>query len=286
MFGGGSGGKAVRATVQTLAKTAKTPAAAAAAGKALAQALATAVSERKKELRAVWWKLLRRWVVRPFLTFLFYRSIVVPLLRRLWARVRFGRWSRPSTWLHCAAANRDEFTKHVPAAADYRPTPWLIGGALQTISAEIPQRWRAGSLVPYVQRTTFELPARKRPPSATCCPAEIPEGVVSVDWAEGSPSASQADATFIVVPGLTGGSNSAYVRRCVSTLARAAPGRYRVGGYSPRGSNGNELKNSFMYSGGYVCAHELVGLSACVMCRPQSGSWQVDDSCLFPPFGS
>lgn len=266
MFGGSSAKAVLRATVHTLAKTtgtaktaANNPAAAAAARKALVQAVTTVVSERKKEFRAVWWKLLRRWVVRPFLTYLFYRSIVVPLLRRLWARARFGRWSRPSAWLHCAAANRDEFTKHVPAAAEYRPTPWLIGGALQTISAEIPQRWRGGgSLVPYVQRTTFELPARKRPPNATCCPAEIPEGVVSVDWAEGSPSASQAEATFIVVPGLTGGSDSSYVRRCVSTLARAAPGRYRVGGYSPRGSNGNELKNSFMYSGGYVlciCTH-------------------------------
>ena len=51
--------------------------------------------------------------------------------------------------------------------------------------------------------------------------------------------------------GLTGGSDSAYVRRCVSVLARASP-HHRVGAYSPRGSCGNALRSAFVYSAGFT----------------------------------
>ena len=197
------------------------------------------------------WRFLRRWVARPLFVYVVYRSVVLPLLRRIWARIRFGRWTRPSTWLHCAPKNREEFFAKVPRAASYRPTPWLIGGTLQTASAELPQKFRAGEDVPYGERTSVKIPTRSKPKGASCCPDIIPDGTVSIDWAETSPSVEDAEAVFLVVPGLTGSSLSPYVRRCVSTLARASP-RYRVGGYSPRGSNGNELTNPFMYSGGYT----------------------------------
>ena len=199
------------------------------------------------------WLLVRRWIGRPLMAFLVYRLVVAPLFRRLWARLVYGRWTRPSTWLHCAPQNREKFLKFVPAAKSYKPTPFLFTSALQTISAEIPQNLRPGApeLVEYGSRTTIQIPSRLRPEGATCCPMVIPEGCVSVDWVANTASASQAEATFLVVPGLTGASHSKYVRRCVSALTRASP-RNRVGAYSQRGSNGNELTNPFMYSGGYT----------------------------------
>ena len=147
--------------------------------------------------------LLKRWITRPLLVYLFYRTFIQPMLKRLWTKYYFGRWTHPSVWLNCAASNRSKFLKNVPTAQSYQPTPWIMGSVLQTISGEIPQHLRLGSPsnTVYTERTTIKIPARKKPKGATCCPDFIPKGTVSVDWAEGSPPSSQAEATFLVVPG-------------------------------------------------------------------------------------
>ena len=136
--------------------------------KSAATAAATAAAKLTKSRLL---RLLRRWVLRPALVWVVYRAVVLPLLRRIWARLRFGRWTRPSAWLHCSIANREEFTRNVPAAAAYRPTPWLWGGALQTISPEVfPERWRAGPrLEAYAERTSIEIPRHPKVGSACWC---------------------------------------------------------------------------------------------------------------------
>ena len=51
------------------------------------------------------------------------------------------------------------------------------------------------------------------------CARIIPEGLVSVDWIESTKS-NQKDAVIVVVPGLTGSSQSGYIRRLAEHLVK------------------------------------------------------------------
>jgi predicted alpha/beta-fold hydrolase len=94
------------------------------------------------------------------------------------------------------------------------------------------------------RRQIIELEELMKEEKLQCCPPVVPAGQVSLDWAgtEGRP-------IVIVVPGLTGDSSSAYVRRLVDQLVRA---NFHVACFNPRGRGGNILKSPLLYSVGYT----------------------------------
>ena len=94
-------------------------------------------------------------------------------------------------------------------------------------------------------RERIDIPVL-RSASTACCPDEVPAGVVSIDWLE---QANPQAPTCLIVPGLTGSSGSAYVRRAASELHAAG---LRVGCLNPRGRGGNLLRTPFLYSAGYT----------------------------------
>ena len=89
-----------------------------------------------------------------------------------------------------------------------------------------------------------------------CCPSMVPPGVVSLDWlgpnpAPGSTATVPASSKTIcvLVPGLTGSSEAAYMQRFAVALSNA--GVHSVC-YNPRGRGGNALTTPFLYSAGYT----------------------------------
>ena len=89
-----------------------------------------------------------------------------------------------------------------------------------------------------------------------CCPKVVPAGMVSVDWflneGESPPSLLQSTPIVIIVPGLTGSSESGYVRRTACRLKREYGDKIRVAAYNPRSRGGNIVGSPFMYSAGYT----------------------------------
>ena len=97
----------------------------------------------------------------------------------------------------------------------YRPPLLHLTGLLQSRLADL--RPPPAEATPFV-RETIPLPALSTPPSARCCPELVPAGLVSIDWLD------QPDATApicLLIPGLTGSSDSAYVRRTAVALHAA-----------------------------------------------------------------
>jgi len=126
----------------------------------------------------------------------------------------------------------------------YRPPLLHPTGLLQSRLADL--RPPPAEDTPFV-RETLLLPALSSTPSSTpCCPELVPAGLVSIDWLD------QPDATApicLLIPGLTGSSDSAYIRRTAVALHAAG---VRVGCFNPRGRGGNALQSPFMYSAGYT----------------------------------
>ena len=110
----------------------------------------------------------------------------------------------------------------------YRPPLLHPTGLLQSRLADL--RPPPAEATPFV-RETLQLPALSSTPSSTpCCPELVPAGLVSIDWLD------QPDATApicLLIPGLTGSSDSAYIRRTAVALHSAG---VRVGCFNPRGS--------------------------------------------------
>ena len=114
----------------------------------------------------------------------------------------------------------------------YRPPLLHPTGLLQSRLADL--RPPPAEATPFV-RETLLLPALSPTPSSTpwmttCCPELVPAGLVSIDWLD------QPDATApicLLIPGLTGSSDSAYIRRTAVALHAAG---VRVGCFNPRGS--------------------------------------------------
>ena len=114
----------------------------------------------------------------------------------------------------------------------YRPPLLHPTGLLQSRLADL--RPPPAEATPFV-RETLLLPALSPTPSSTpwmtaCCPELVPAGLVSIDWLD------QPDATApicLLIPGLTGSSDSAYIRRTAVALHAAG---VRVGCFNPHGS--------------------------------------------------
>ena len=129
----------------------------------------------------------------------------------------------------------------------YTPTAYLCSGLLQTASADFPAadvKFKRETIT--LDEVTFENGS-----PMSCCPDSIPEGVVSLDWVI-TKDAEPAKAIIIVIPGLTGSSDSSYVRKMVMSLADDG---YQAVVYNPRGRGGTEVTSAFMYSCGYT--HDL-----------------------------
>eukprot|EP00755_Sulcionema_specki_P032317 Sspe_Gene.98481::Locus_71897_Transcript_1_6_Confidence_0.400_Length_1285::g.98481::m.98481 len=123
----------------------------------------------------------------------------------------------------------------------YIPTPYLVGGVLQTISAEVDSKHIN---LPY--ETERLLLPRLEGSNRLCCPSVVPEGQISLDWVH----STRRDApVVIIIPGLTGDSTSPYVRRLADSCRQAG---FTVACFNPRGRGGNSLTTPFMYSAGYT----------------------------------
>ncbi len=81
------------------------------------------------------------------------------------------------------------------------------------------------------------LPELIKPERATCCPNIVPEGLVSLDWVnkEGETNLANNTPIVIIVPGLTGSSDSGYVRRLAGDLKNRNSFPVKVACYNPRG---------------------------------------------------
>ena len=143
---------------------------------------------------------------------------------------------------YCNDRIAQSFLPRLPTLREgYRP-PALSLGVYQSGLASVNDP--PGSATQF-ERETITLPALERSPNK-CCPASVPPGVVSIDWLN-QPS---ADATIcLLIPGLTGSSDTAYIRRAAVELHNAG---VRVGCYNPRGRGGNALDAPFLYSAGYT----------------------------------
>jgi len=124
----------------------------------------------------------------------------------------------------------------------YSPTFWLISGIIQTISTTLLR-------IPKLKlvRENLHLKAMEQEGSS-CAPKRVPEGLVSLDYIESKSNSPKA--VVVVVPGLTGSSNSGYIRRLAEHLVETMD--VRVAMYNPRGRGGNSLMTPFMYSAGYT----------------------------------
>ena len=117
----------------------------------------------------------------------------------------------------------------------YSPTVWLVTGVLQTIMTTLLR-------IPKLKLVRENLHLKSMERKSTCAPRIIPEGLVSVDWIESTKS-SQKDAVIVVVPGLTGSSQSGYIRRLAEHLVNNL--NVRVAMYNPRGRGGKLTRYSF-----------------------------------------
>ena len=113
----------------------------------------------------------------------------------------------------------------------YRPPLLHPTGLLQSRLADL--RPPPAEATPFV-RENIPLPELSTPPSTRCCPELVPAGLVSIDWLD------QPDATApicLLIPGLTGSSDSAYIRRTAVALHAAG---VCVGCFNPRGLQGQK----------------------------------------------
>ena len=128
-------------------------------------------------------------------------------------------------------------------------SPWWLPriGPLETIFPEVFNHTEMN-----FRREVLQLPEMEKREDSTCCPDVIPEGVVSVDWLEieGADEEETKKAPIVIlVPGLTGSSDSEYLRRTAKVFHEK---KFRVVAYNPRGRGGNPLVTPFLYSVGYT----------------------------------
>ena len=128
-------------------------------------------------------------------------------------------------------------------------SPWWLPrfGPLETIFPEV----FANTPATY-RRDEIHLPEMEKREDSTCCPDVIPEGVISVDWWEVDGVAEEDRKNLpivILVPGLTGSSESEYLKRTGKVFHEK---KFRVVAYNPRGRGGNPLITPFLYSVGYT----------------------------------
>ena len=174
---------------------------------------------------------------------------ILPALRYVWhcvassnVEVRGRQGSRASRLLEgCSEVHR-------------RVAPPLILGGIFKPCSGVLDAWMRPRLS--YQREIIRIPKRKKPERATCCPDIIPEGVVSLDWhspekQDGEKGQTTTKAVFVIVPGLTGHSDSYYVRNVASHISRSWPGS-KIAAYNPRGRGGNILRSPFLYSAGFT----------------------------------
>ncbi|KAK3243532.1 hypothetical protein CYMTET_46825 [Cymbomonas tetramitiformis] len=141
--------------------------------------------------------------------------------------------------------------------AGYAPALMLPSGVLQTAAAECYAP--PPSTTPFDRETValealdFGGTASSR--KTSCCPNFVPAGTISLDWLhlaqERGPEGvlDPRAPVCILVPGLTGSSQAAYIRRLALTLNKK---EFRVACYNPRGRGGNPLETPFLYSIGYT----------------------------------
>ncbi|KAJ9444657.1 putative esterase [Diplonema papillatum] len=111
--------------------------------------------------------------------------------------------------------------------ASYTPTPYLFNGLLQTATAEMPS-WV--DIPPYMHELVALPEVRfEGKTGMTCCPDVIPAGVVELDWV----TTDNAGPVVLIAPGLTGSSESPYVKRLIEVLMTSNR-RYRPVVYVPR----------------------------------------------------
>ena len=101
------------------------------------------------------------------------------------------------------------------------------------------------------ERESLLMPPIIGPPTTRCCPTAVPKGTISIDWLNTGAFllGGQVAPICVLVPGLTGSSESAYVRRAALALSNAG---VRVACFNPRGRAGNELRTPFFYSAGFT----------------------------------
>ena len=147
-------------------------------------------------------------------------GLLVVRLVMLWRRARNRlTYDNKSTIMNYVVRN-------VKRLSHYRPPFFLWGGISQTVSeALVP-----APELPY-RREALHLTAMDRPVGMTCCPAVVPAGTVSIDWLN---NLTNRRGLVLLIPGLTGSSNSKFIRRAAQVCQAAGFG---VCAYSPRGRN-------------------------------------------------
>ncbi|XP_051265672.1 phospholipase ABHD3-like isoform X1 [Dicentrarchus labrax] len=122
--------------------------------------------------------------------------------------------------------------KHCPLVAErFSPTPWCWGGRLQTVVCALFK-----SRLPVTYRNELIH--------------TVDGGQISLDWVDNQASATYTESstrpTVLILPGLTGNSQAAYVLHIVSQVTRRG---YRCVVFNNRGAGGEELLTPVTYSG-------------------------------------
>uniref|UniRef100_A0A7S4L9W9 AB hydrolase-1 domain-containing protein n=1 Tax=Paramoeba aestuarina TaxID=180227 RepID=A0A7S4L9W9_9EUKA len=158
--------------------------------------------------------------------------------------------------MHSLLRQMAKSSKSGVSLTTYHSPWWLPGnGILETLVPElIPTKTMK------FRREELRLPVMNKREGSVCAPDIIPEGIVSVDWLEFEEEsgatkdkisrARSEPPIVILVPGLTGSSDSGYIRRTAEIFH--SKGGFRVACFNPRGRGGNPLISPFLYSVGYT----------------------------------
>jgi predicted alpha/beta-fold hydrolase len=161
---------------------------------------------------------------------------------------------RPNKLTHSASSTvAQEIIRRCPSLQQYQPTPFLISGIVQTVSPGI-----IGDPYASVKFTRETIYLEDTELDLACAPRFVPGGEVSLDWFKSPnqtspPSVSNSDSTdtiALLVPGITGCSESEYIRGAARELGELPATRCCV--YNPRGRAGNTLSSPFLYSCGFT----------------------------------
>ena len=129
---------------------------------------------------------------------------------------------RATTITHSASSAIGDFVvRHCPQLQHYR-APWFApSGLLTTALSEMTSAPTLEAICgkASLNHEQLRLPRLARPEGASCCPAIVPPGLVSLDWLT-QPEHSRA--FVLLVPGLTGSAQSAFIRRAASVLYQAS----------------------------------------------------------------
>jgi len=167
-------------------------------------------------------------------TFIWLSVVIVAmmlLLRRVRNQITYARSS------HLMA----RIVGAITDLRQYRPPFFLpLSGIIQTVFSE----YAAAPRLAY-QRHDISLPELRAPRGSSCCPAVVPAGIISLDLLPHE----QPRGAIMLVPGLTGSSDSGFIRRAAELCHRSG---FEVWAYNPRGRGGNVVCSPFLYSAGYT----------------------------------